>query len=238
MAGALTLVVAKTRDIPDVVTAGRTTVGLRAPDHPVALELLRAFEGPVAAPSANRSTRVSPTTAQHVRDEFGGAVDLILDGGACAVGIESTVLDVSTEVPRILRPGAVTREQIESIVGRVEMGSSVTEVTLPADAPGQHAVHYAPHTTSLRFETSEIDSVEPAPHSALITHNTASHFSNRWAHVAAMPADPASYARSLYRVLRELDAQKFRALYVEMPPDAPEWFAVRDRLRRATRPLR
>src|SRR5688572_29815393 len=154
--GPLTLVLQKTPAIPGVVTAGRATVGLRAPNHPLALQLLRAFDGPIAAPSANRSNRVSPTTAQHVRDELGDAVDLVLDGGPCTVGIESTVLDLSGDAPRVLRPGAVTREQIESLIGPMEvMKDSVTEVTLPATSPGQHAVHYAPRTPAYRFDASQ-----------------------------------------------------------------------------------
>jgi len=115
--GPLTLVVPKTPEIVDAVSAGRPTVALRVPDHPVALELLRAFGGPVAAPSANRSTHVSPTTADHVRQELGDEVDIILDGGPCSVGIESTVLDLTGDRPVILRPGGVTRQKIEAIVG-------------------------------------------------------------------------------------------------------------------------
>ena len=108
--GPLTLVLLKSRSIVDEVTAGKNTVGLRVPNHPLALELLRQFNGPLAAPSANRSTRVSPTTAQHVHDELGDKVDLILDGGPCTVGIESTVLDLTVDPPIILRPGAITRD--------------------------------------------------------------------------------------------------------------------------------
>src|SRR5688500_47215 len=115
--GPLTLVLSKQPSIVLEVTAGLDTVGLRAPDHPLALELLRAFDGPVAGPSANRSSHVSPTTARHVRDEFpDDEIDLILDGGPCKVGIESTVLDLTSDPPRILRPGAVTREQIEAVI--------------------------------------------------------------------------------------------------------------------------
>ena len=118
--GPLTLVVPKAASIVPEVTAGRETVGLRVPDHPLALELLRAFGGAVAAPSANRSNRVSPTTAGHVLEELAGSVDLILDGGPCTVGIESTVLDLTTDVPTILRPGGVSRGQLEAILGRVD----------------------------------------------------------------------------------------------------------------------
>src|SRR3954468_3925357 len=130
--GPLTVVLPKTDAIAANVTAGLGSVGLRAPDHLLTLEMLRAFDGPVAGPSANRSTHVSPTTAQHVRDEFGDAIDLILDGGPCAVGIESTVLDLSADHPRILRPGGVSRASIEEVIGTVDVRNPVvTEVTTP-----------------------------------------------------------------------------------------------------------
>jgi L-threonylcarbamoyladenylate synthase len=125
--GPLTLVLPKAPDIVPAVTAGLNTVGLRVPDHPVALQLLREFGGAVAAPSANRSNRVSPTTADHVREELGDAVDLVLDGGPCRVGIESTVLDLTTERPTILRPGGLSREQIEAVVGPVGVADGLAK---------------------------------------------------------------------------------------------------------------
>jgi L-threonylcarbamoyladenylate synthase len=239
--GPLTLVLPKTREIPDVVTAGRPTVGLRAPDHRLALELLRAFDGPIAAPSANRSNHVSPTTAQHVRDELGDAVDMILDGGPCAVGIESTVLDLSTEVPRILRPGSVTRKQIEFILGPVELGERITNDDVAASSPGQHAVHYAPRTPAFRFDTPQrgliqIDEPDGRPN-GLIAVGTMRDYVKKWGRIVAMPREPELYARHVYEVLRELDAMGLAKLFIEMPPDRPEWAAVRDRLTRATQPL-
>jgi L-threonylcarbamoyladenylate synthase len=218
--GPLTIVVPKHPSIVDEVTAGLDTVGLRAPDHPLALELLREFDGPLAGPSANKSSHVSPTTAQHVRDELGDAVDLILDGGPCEVGIESTVLDLVSASPRILRPGAVTREEIEDVIGPVEMKNVVTEVTTPADAPGQHERHYAPRTPALRVEPHEVPRLDLTD-----------------AAVLDLTLDPDTYARNFYARLRMLDAQNLRAIYIVMPPDTPEWFAMRDRITRATRPL-
>jgi L-threonylcarbamoyladenylate synthase len=239
--GPLTLVLPKTADIPDIVTAELGSVGLRAPDHPVALELLRTFGGPVAAPSANRSNRVSPTTAEHVRSELGNSVEVILDGGPCAVGIESTVLDLSTDAPRILRPGAVTQEQIERVIGTVAHGNSVTEVTLPAVAPGQHAVHYAPKTPAYRFETAQRDRIEIATiaqrKEGLIAIGSSRDGLTEWGPIVVMPCEPALYARHLYEVLRGLDEMQLVKIFVEMPPDMPEWIAVRDRLRRATNAL-
>src|SRR5205085_4067520 len=136
--------------IASEVTAGLATVGLRSPDHPLALELLRLFDSPVAAPSANRSNRISPTTAEHVRQELGDAVDLILDGGPCRVGIESTVLDVSGPRPVLLRPGAVARAAIEAVIGPVEVFAGVVGAGAAAQSPGQQPVHYAPRTRAYR----------------------------------------------------------------------------------------
>jgi L-threonylcarbamoyladenylate synthase len=234
--GPLTLVVPKTPDIPDEVTAGKPTVGLRVPNHPIALELLRAFGKPIAAPSANRSTHVSPTIGRHVREDLGDAVDLVLEAGWCEVGIESTVLDVSGEVPRILRPGSVSREQIESVVGRVEVVSKVVDVTAPADSPGQHEVHYAPRTPAYRFEIGQEDSLRPPPRSVLITRGEMREERGPWIAEHYLRSDAKMYAFALYDVLRKVDAENYDAIYVEMPPDTPEWVAVRDRLTRATKP--
>lgn len=222
--GPLTLVLPKAPSIPDIVTAGRSTVGLRAPAHEMALALLREFGGPVAAPSANQSNHVSPTTAQHVRDELSSSVDLILDGGPCQVGIESTVLDLSLQVPRILRPGSITRAQIESVIGPVEFSGTTTPTTLPASSPGQHPVHYAPRTQTFRFLPSERARVPES--SGIIGFGEGA--------TVRMPADPDLYAQRMYQVLHELDAMGLPAIYVEIPPDEPKWTAVRDRLLRAT----
>jgi L-threonylcarbamoyladenylate synthase len=239
--GPLTLVLHKQNVIPDNATANLPTVALRVPDHPLALELLRAFDGPLAAPSANRSTRVSPTTARHVFDEFpdsaaaGGADDrdpaLILDGGPCTVGIESTVLDLTGPTPTILRPGRITAADLEPVIGHVAIRGATIAPQTPAASPGQHAIHYAPHTSTFRYETGQ----KPPPGYFGIIALTA--VDARDAGVIAMPSDPAEYARRIYGALRELDALNLPAIYVEMPPDRPEWGAVRDRLTRASRPL-
>ena len=222
--GPLTLVLPKHPSIVPEVTAGLDTVGLRAPGHPLALALLRAFDGPVAGPSANRSSHVSPTTAQHVSDEFpDDAIDLILDGGPCAVGIESTVLDLTSTLPRVLRPGAVTREQIEAVIGaRVEATSQAlpAEAGRPAVSPGQHERHYAPRTPAFRVSPSQVPRLD-LTNAALVD----------------LTLDPETYARHFYARLRLLDQQNLRAIYIVLPPDAPEWAAVRDRVTRATRPL-
>jgi L-threonylcarbamoyladenylate synthase len=246
--GPLTLVLPKGEAIAEAVTAGGRTVGLRAPDHPLALELLRAFDGPVAAPSANRSNSVSPTTARHVRDELGDDVDLILDGGPCAVGIESTVLDLSREVPAILRPGGISGEQIERIIGPVEMKHVTVEDTTVAASPGQQAVHYAPRSPGYRVPYREV----PRGLSALRGRGRVGLISIHNPDLGVglypqqvLPDDPAGYARALYAALRSIDAALASlrepsgetVILIEMPPDLPEWAAVRDRLLRATRPL-
>ncbi len=220
--GPLTIVLPKAAGISDLVSAGRPTVGLRAPNHLIALELLRAFDGPLAAPSANKSNHVSPTTAQHVRDEFGDTLDLVLDGGPCSVGIESTVLDLTSDVPMILRPGAIIASMIEEVIERPvsQPGEVVTEVTTPASSPGQHLVHYAPRTPAYRFDPRDRDKVDLTD-----------------AAILALTLDPEAYARQLYSRLRLLDQQQLRAIYVELPPDAPAWRAVRDRVLRATKPI-
>ena len=150
--GPLTIVVQKSPAIPPAVTAGGPTVGLRSPDHPLAMELLLAWGGPIAAPSANRSTWASASTmADRVRAELAGSVNLILDGGPCRVGIESTVLDLSRQTPTLLRPGSITRKQIEAEIGPTAIFEGSVTPDSPANSPGQHAVHYAPRLPAYRF---------------------------------------------------------------------------------------
>jgi L-threonylcarbamoyladenylate synthase len=219
--GPITIVLPKTDAIVPAVTAGLSTVGLRAPNHPLALELLRALDGALAAPSANKSSHVSPTTAQHVRDELDDAVDLILDGGPCEVGIESTVLSLVDDVPRILRPGGITREMIAKVLGRrIEEGREIASATAPQAAPGQLEKHYAPRTPAFRFEQHERDRVDLTD-----------------AAIIEPALDPQAFARQFYARLRMLDGQQLRAIYIELPPDTLAWHAVRDRILRATRPI-
>ncbi len=205
--GPLTLILPKRPHVPDLVTAGLPSVGLRIPAHPLAQALLEAAQIPIAAPSANRFTELSPTTADHVRQGLGSRVDMILDGGPCTVGIESTVLSLATDIPRILRPGMISQTQIEQIIGPVEIGAG-------AESPGQHPRHYSPRTPIILGSS-------PAE--------------GRGVHLAlnAMPADPAAYAERLYRLLHDLDREHHDWISVELPPDTPEWAGVRDRLTRA-----
>lgn len=218
--GPLTLILDRNQRISPLATAGGPTVAIRVPDHPLALELLRRAQIPVAAPSANRSTRVSPTTAEHVREELGDDVDLILDAGPCRVGLESTVLDLTVEPPMVLRPGSVLASQIATALGRTVMvrSRSVGEGERQS-SPGQQAVHYAPRTPAFRFD--------PRDRPRLDLTNAA---------VIHMTLDPATSAARLYSMLRQLDREGLDAIYVEMPPEGEEWLAIRDRITRATRP--
>ena len=230
--GPITICVPKVASIPSEATAGRDTVGLRAPNHPLTLQLLRAFGKPIAGPSANKSSHVSPTTAQHVRDELGDGVDLILDGGPCIVGIESTVLDLSSDRPTILRPGGVTREQIEAVIGGVDVVTGIVSPDTAATSPGQQARHYAPRTPAIRVESDELESISPS-HRGLILLNPRRNIEQSIA-VAILSKDPRIYARDFYAVLRRLDGLSLDEIVIELPPDEPAWAAIRDRIIRAT----
>ncbi|MBV8780251.1 MAG: Sua5/YciO/YrdC/YwlC family protein, partial [Phycisphaerae bacterium] len=170
--------------------------------------------GPLAGPSANRSNHVSPTTADHVRADLGDQVDLILDGGPCRVGIESTVIDLSGTVPTILRPGGVAREQIETIIGPVAMFSGSVDSARSATSPGQQSTHYAPRTRAVR-----------CTHCA----KKAGRVILRWP-----SSDPEECARIFYAELRQLDQMNADEIAIELPPDEPRWAALRDRIIRAT----
>ncbi len=220
--------------ISSLVSAGLNTVGIRIPNHPVALELLRAFDGPLAAPSANKSNHVSPTTAQHVRDEFGPEL-LVLDGGPCRVGIESTVLDCSREVPVILRPGDVTRAQIESVIGTVKTFEGHVDSSSAAMSPGQQRVHYAPRAKAFRMDTvpASLDLLNRHSRVGVITLG-AIDVAHSHCQVESIGTSPDEAASRFYAALREIDVMSPDAIFIEMPPDRPEWAALRDRILRAT----
>lgn len=221
--GPLTLVLPKQPSVPDIVTAGLGTVGVRVPSHPVALALLRECGLPLAAPSANRFTQLSPTTAEHVRRSLGDRVDYILDGGPCTVGIESTVISLAGE-PTLLRPGGISRAQIEKVIGPV---SVMTEAKEGAHAsPGMHAKHYSPRTRLLLTDGT----VPTEGHGVYLR---LSRTAQRELESLQMPMAPTAYAAALYATLHELDQRGLDWIAVELPPDTPEWTAVIDRLRRA-----
>ncbi len=217
--GPLTLVVRKEPVVPDIVTAGLDTVGLRMPGHAVALELIRAAGVPIAAPSANRFTGLSPTTAEHVRASLGDAVECILDDGPTAVGIESTVLSLVAD-PVLLRPGMISIEEIALLIGPVQLAGAV-EGAHPS--PGMHPRHYSPRTPVV---------LGPPPQSGRGAYLWISRPETAERSVE-MPRDAAVYAAALYSTLHGLDAERLDWIAIEMPPDVPQWAGVRDRLRRA-----
>ncbi len=223
--GPLTLVLPKQAAVPDIVTAGLDTVGVRMPAHPVALALIWECDLALAAPSANRFTQLSPTTAEHVRQSMGDRVDFILDGGPCEVGIESTVLSLATNPATLLRPGGISRAQIEELIGLINVLSSVVEG--PHASPGQHPKHYSPRTKLLLVRNGEV------PTSGRGAYLELFHPSVGEARIIRMPGSPEPYASALYRTLHELDGQNLDWIAVEQPPSTPEWEAVLDRLRRA-----
>ncbi|MEM7806972.1 MAG: L-threonylcarbamoyladenylate synthase [Planctomycetota bacterium] len=231
--GPLTIVLPKASSVPDIVTAAGPTVAVRVPDHPMTLDVLRRLHARgvlgLAMPSANRSEHVSPTTAQHVRDEFGDAIP-ILDGGQCNVGIESTVVDLTGRAPHVLRPGSITINASPRPPHPRRAARPGSDRQEPARSPGQHRRHYAPN-----LPVRLIDDDHPAPSRPvlLLTRRTHSIQNTTPLRIAA---DAVGYASELYAALRR--AEKLARgtdleLWIEMPPDEPEWAAVRDRLRRA-----
>lgn len=196
--GPLTLVLPKQPSIPDIVTASLATVGVRVPRHPIALEIIQEAGVPIAAPSANKFTGISPTTAEHVRAAFGDTVPVV-DGGSCEVGIESTVVAIDGEKLTLLRPGMISLGEIEQAA--VDAAGSHA-------SPGLHERHYSPRTPVALVSSGPAD--------------------------IQLTGDPATYAARLYARLHELDAQGLARITIEMPPDTPEWAAIRDRLVRAS----
>ena len=224
--GPLTLVVGKKPIIPDIVTAGLPTVGLRMPAHPVALALLREAGIPIAAPSANRFTQLSPTTAEHVRRGLGRRVEYVLDGGPCQVGIESTVISLTGKIPLMLRPGGISRREIEEVIGPIAAGTATLEGAHPS--PGLHPQHYSPQTPLMLVTEGSVPDHGKGAYMQIRcgpTHPAA---------VVSMPDDPHEYAARLYATLHDLDEGGYDWIAVEAPDDTPEWEGVLDRLRRAS----
>ncbi|MFO0659632.1 MAG: L-threonylcarbamoyladenylate synthase [Polyangiaceae bacterium] len=238
--GPLTLVLPKRDNIPSVVTAGGPTVAVRMPAHPIALELITRVGKPIAAPSANRSTEISPTLAQHVADSLGDRVSLILDGGPCARGIESTVVDTSDLSPRILRPGSITREQI---LNALALDDSLGERTAQpahdgesvARSPGQQERHYAPRARVMLLTSERIDQLPQSDATLRRSYLLCSERSRGDGSVRTLPRNPDGYASGLYAMLHELDRISDE-IVIELPPRDAAWEAIHDRLRRAAHP--
>lgn len=246
--GPVTVVVPRGASIPDIVTAGGPTVALRCPDHRLARRLIEKVGRPLAAPSANRSEAVSPTTAAHVLASLGSRIDLILDGGTCGRGIESTVVDCTVEPPRILRPGPMSREQLEAVVGGpVVWPEAHTAVTgsAPLRSPGMHSKHYAPRTpldmpadpaarvsqlldSGVRVGWMTRSAADPQVRQLAVARELV---------IVPMPDTPTDYARLLYATLHALDQRELAWIVVDPVPDTEAWRAVRDRLARAATQL-
>lgn len=242
--GPLTMIFKRAPAVLDAVTGGQDTIGLRVPNHPLTLEVLAEFGGGVAAPSANRFGKISPTRAEHVAEEFGDRVDYILDGGPCAVGLESTIVDLTSARPQILRLGAVTAEDIDSALGHADYTEGSGCVSregepTPPKTPGSLAAHYAPETplhlvdsTELATRVLELTSLgrsvgviarTPAPSDEVATGCV-------W---VVISPEPAEYGRLLYATMRELDHMRCDVILVEAPPALKDWEAIADRLTRA-----
>ncbi len=228
--GPLTLVLPRTALVPDECTAGGETVGVRAPSHPAARALLQRLRAPLAAPSANRSAHVSPTSAAHVLRDLNGRIDAVLDGGRCPVGIESTVVALDGP-PRLLRKGAVPRAEIEELIGPLSDAPREEGV---AQSPGLQKRHYAPAATvrlAARSELAAAAAQLPGRVGVLLRGDSPAPPA---AKMARLPDDPQGYARELYAALRDLEDADCGSILIEQVPDAPEWDAIRDRLTRAS----
>lgn len=235
--GPLTLVLPKDGSVPDIVTAGLDAVGIRVPAHPVALALIRAAGLPVAAPSANRFTQLSPTSAEHVARALGGRVDVLLDGGSAQVGIESTVVDLTGPAPRLLRPGMISRSALEAVIGPLALDEKEPSGDEPRRSPGQVERHYAPRAElqllpRAKLEALAADGGKAGPGSLGVVAIGDVRVP-AGVHVVRLPQDAEGYARELYAALHRLDDAACVRIMVELPPDEPSWNAVHDRLRRA-----
>ena len=226
--GPLTLILKRSALAKDFITGGQDNIGVRVPAHPLAHELLAAFGGGVAAPSANRFGLVSPTTAAHVRADLGADVDLVLEGGPSEVGIESTIVDLSGAAPTVLRPGRISAAELAAIIGPVQEKAAAS----PRHSGGLER-HYAPRTPARLVPTHELDReiARLKDKVAVLAFSRPDERVDFW---LRMPRDAKAYAQKLYGALRELDGAGCEAILIEEPPDTPEWAAVVDRLRRAS----
>ncbi len=239
--GPLTLIVPKTSAIPEIVTAGGPSVGLRVPSPKIARALIARAGAPLAAPSANRSNRISPTRAEHVLADLDGRIDLILDSGPTTVGLESTVLDLTTTPARILRPGPIGRRDLAPFFEDGTLAAPTITVGRPWDqvaSPGMQAVHYAPRTRAMRVDSvREVYSIAWPERVGLLAFEPLDR-SRFPEHVVVIEhLDPTAAAHDLYAALHRLDARGVDLIVVAMPPGELAWDAVRDRLRRATTPM-
>jgi L-threonylcarbamoyladenylate synthase len=230
--GPLTLVLPKTDRVPDLATAGLPTVGVRMPSHPSALQLLQQANVPIAAPSANLFGHVSPTTAQHVAEQLGSRIDYVLDGGACTVGVESTIVDLSGELPTLLRPGGLALEALEAEIGPIQVAIATASENEPQPSPGRMLRHYATRTPLIiADEAKTLPSVERR---GLLTF-VAEPGDERYAAIEALSSrgDLAEAAANLFAAMRRLDVRGLEVIVARRVPDVGLGRAINDRLRRA-----
>jgi L-threonylcarbamoyladenylate synthase len=237
--GPLTIVLPASGIVPEIVRAGNPTVAVRSPWHPVAMELLRAFGGPLAAPSANRSTETSPTKPEHVLNGMGGSIDLILDGGPTRSGIESTIITLAETPPRLLRPGPICPAELETILGALVRFEGAVPASGAQAAPGMSHRHYAPKARLTLHEPSELPLAlgqanlsGGGPHEkivAVVFGDCPELPCDRH----RLPDDPKGVSARLYALLHDLDSKNYDRILFQAPPRTDEWLAVRDRLLRA-----
>lgn len=228
--GPLTLILPESRAHPSI-TGGQTSVGLRTPRHPVALKLLKSFGRGIAAPSANRFGRISPTRADHVRAEFGNVIDLILEGGDCEVGLESTILSLVSDRPTILRPGTLTRQELEDFLKTPIESATPTQ---GLRASGLLESHYAPSTPLRLVSRDELLHLKPKNPQKTVVMRLGRPSQPSPMFEVPMPENSRDYGKALYATLRQLDQRRFEQMLVETPPAEEEWIAVLDRLTRAS----
>lgn len=230
--GPLTMVLPAARTVSPLVTGGQPTVALRVPAHPVFQSVLRQLGRGLAAPSANPFGRISPTSAAHVQSQLEGRIAAVIDGGPCRVGIESTIVDLTGDHPRILRPGMITAENLARHLPRMEAAAATATAT-PPRVPGALASHYAPRKPCYRIPADLAEPPFVGRRLGLLSHRAVDWPVTRY---WPMPAKPDDYARVLYSTLHQADASDCDVLLIMLPPDEPSWSAVHDRIHRATRP--
>jgi len=230
--GPLTVVLLREEGIPDIVTAGLPTIAIRMPDHPMALSLIKESKCPIAAPSANPFGYLSPTTAEHVREQLGDQVDLILDGGPCPVGVESTVVSFSENKPRLLRPGGVSLEEIETIIGKVE----ISPIEDRPSAPGMLPRHYAPRTpiVVLDWDEKNLDIYKGKNIGLLAFQETKNNLKFLYVEILSKKGDIREAAANFFAAIRRLDAMNLDLILAEPVPEIGLGRAIMDRLRRAS----
>jgi len=246
--GPMTLILKKHANVLKCLTGGQDTVGIRIPNHPVAQQILERFNGGLAAPSANRFGYISPTTADHVRDDLNDAVDLILDGGSCAIGIESTIIDCTAESPCILRPGMITQSMIDDALLDVVVGKSSQNEVIRVS--GGLASHYAPKTTMQLLSAAQIDQRATVKNTVILSRRKPQQhhikvYDSRipyphimpnpdTTHWIVMPVEPCAYAHRLYEQLHVADKLCCDEIWIEQVPALPEWQGITDRITKAS----